>query len=1138
MAGPVGTFETLALELGQALQPLHGLLDTQFFARLGVPLPRAIAADAALLARLQEAGAKASELAPQTANLASAIGSGDTVRIVAAAAPLIATIAQLTAKLGAVGTALDAAAAALPPAEKAALQDLAAKLAERTLEYLGVGYLNAKMPTLTSTLALLGIIDIEAQPAPGMEVVRSVLRQVPRRLRLDHLSDLFTKPDQYFQQAFQWGAPGFDGQELLLRVQALLESMGVPAAVYERTGQPPVLEAFVFSAEADPSVSPPGLLFELGLPGAATFDRGVDFSPLWKGSVHAQAEFAAGLAVKLRPPFDVSAQPPSGNVALKLLLGLQAQGTQAAPLTLFGATGGTRLQARAIGGSLGIDANLGPSGGAVQPALRFQIDDGKLVIDFSQGDGFVQKVLSGVHVEAPFTLAADWDPKAGLRLAGQGGVEIFVPLHLDLAVVEVNGLYFVVGLSSAGAFTLGLATRLTARLGPLTGVVDRIGMDADLSFPHGGGKLGLADIGFRFRPPRGVGLSLDVGAVQGGGFLDFDPARGEYAGMLELSLFGVVTIKAFGLISTKMPDGQPGFSLLVIMSVEFGTGIQLGFGFTLLGVGGLLGLNRTMNLDALLAAVRTGGLNSVLFPQNIVANAPRIISDLRAFFPPLEGRFLIGPMAKLGWGTPALVTASLGVIIEIPGNVALVGVLKVVLPAEDAAILRLQVAFVGALEFDKQRLYFFASLFDSRIAYITLDGDMGLLVAWGADANFVVSAGGFHPQFQPPPLPFPSLHRIALDLLSTPTARVHVEGYFAVTTNTAQFGASVDVFFGLSSINAQGHLGFDALFQFSPFHFVITITASFSVKVFGTGLFSVHIHGLLEGPAPWHIKGHGGISLLFWDIDVDFETTWGDDRNSVLPPVAVLPLLQAELNKLDAWRALPPPGAGLFVSLRQMPPEEAALILHPVGVLEISQRALPLGITLAKVGSQKPSDVGRLSVAVTSSALARVGDATEPFAPAQFQEFSDADKLSRPAFAPQVSGLKLSASGADVRSSRMVRRVVRYEQIILDGSAKRAARRFSAFVASLFQHFMRGNAVARASVSQASQAHLQPFADTIAVLPDTYTVAFQATNRPYAADTASFTSEASAREYLNRTAATDRALAGTLHVIPTTEMAA
>jgi Family of unknown function (DUF6603) len=588
-----------------------------------------------------------------------------------------------------------------------------------------------------------------------------------------------------------------------------------------------------------------------------------------------------------------------------------------------------------------------------------------------------------------------------------------------------------------------------------------------------------------------------------------------------------------------MPDGSKGFSLLIILSVEFGNGLQLGFGFTLLAVGGLVGLNRTMNLQALLEGVRTGSINSVMFPKDIIANAPKIISDLRAFFPPQEGIFLIGPMAKLGWGTPTLVSVSLGVIIEIPGNIAILGVLKVAVPADDVAIILLQVNFVGAIEFDKQRLYFFAALFESRVAFLTIDGEMGLLVAWGADANFVLSVGGFHPQFSPPPLPFPSPNRIAISLLNTPVTRVRIEGYFAVTSNTVQFGARVEVFFGLDELNVQGYLAFDALFQFSPFHFIIEISASLSVKVFGVGLFSVGVRGSLDGPEPWHIKGHGSISLLFWDIDVDFEKTWGENRNTMLPPIVVLPLLQGELGKPDNWRALPPPSsANLFVTLRKMPAAEAALILHPIGVLRISQRAVPLGLTLDKVGNQKPTDVNRLSIAVSTGGLAKKADAFEPFAPAQFQDFSDADKLSKPAFAPEVSGLDLSAAGADLRSSVMVKRIVRYEQIIIDTNFKRFAKRFRNYFGSLFTFFLNGNAVARAEVSQASKTRLQPFADKIDVAAETYTVAFQSTNKPFATDTTSFHSEASAREYLNRKVAEDGSLADVIHVIPSYEKAA
>src|SRR6185436_3089306 len=117
------------------------------------------------------------------------------------------------------------------------------------------------------------------------------------------------------------------------------------------------------------------------------------------------------------------------------------------------------------------------------------------------------------------------------------------------------------------------------------------------------------------------------------------------------------------LITTKMPDGSKGFSMLIIISAEFNPAFQLGYGFTLIGVGGLLGLNRTVLLQPLRDGVRTGAVNSIMFPQNVVQNAPRIISDLKAIFPPYEGKFLIGPMGKIGWGTPTLVSLSLGLII-------------------------------------------------------------------------------------------------------------------------------------------------------------------------------------------------------------------------------------------------------------------------------------------------------------------------------------------------------------------------------------------------------------------------------------------------------------------------------------------
>ena len=143
------------------------------------------------------------------------------------------------------------------------------------------------------------------------------------------------------------------------------------------------------------------------------------------------------------------------------------------------------------------------------------------------------------------------------------------------------------------------------------------------------------------------------------------------------------------------------------------------------------------------------------FLPDPVANAPRIISDLRTYFPPYEGKFLIGPMIKLGWGTPTLISLAFGIIIEIPGRYCDRWCIKNWVAEEHVPIIVINVAFIGALEFDKSRIWFFAAMFDSRILFMTMEGEMGLLMDFSDNPNFVLSVGNFDPQFNPPPLPFP-----------------------------------------------------------------------------------------------------------------------------------------------------------------------------------------------------------------------------------------------------------------------------------------------------------------------------------------------------------------------------------------------
>jgi hypothetical protein len=1034
-------------------------------------------------------------------------------------------------------------------------------------DYLLLRLVQNEAGTVFGVLRLLGLAEItDENPAgPGRIPYRKLT------IKWERLPRVIGDPVALFKEIYEWDtAQPFAHRKLLealldffhsVRIPARLEgpSAGLLARYYDRANpslpQVRQLSVPLFStASADwssyaevglsilpipPKGSPnqPPVGFVLAPLASGSVGGGAAsgvFSLALRGGFHEDAAFGA----EFRPDgVELFAAPGTTTIDAAATFSINPL----TPIILIGDPDGFRIE---LGG---LSAGVEVRGQLQSPEVIVSVGTGRgpnpptlaLVIQTSKADGFLGKLIGSNPVRLEFGGMIVYSSETGLHIEGSGGFEISIPLHLNLSVIEIDTLTLGLRAGDAG---LGLDAGVTvkAMLGPLQAVVEDFGLASRFKFWGPDGKLGKFDFGLDFKPPKGVGLSLDVGVVKGGGYLFIDRERGEYAGALELSLFDVVMIKAIGLVTTKMPDGSKGFSLLIIMSVEFGTGFQLGYGFTLNAIGGLVGLNRTMKLQLLAEGIRSGAVESVMFPRDIIANAPKIISDLRAFFPPLEGKFLIGPMVKLGWGTPTLVSLSLGIIIEIPGNIAILGVLQVALPTADAAVIKLQVNFIGAIEFDKKRIWFYAALFDSRVLFLTIEGEMGLLVAYGDEPNFVVSVGGFHPRFSPPPLPFPSPRRLAINILNTPVARIRAEGYFAVTSNTAQFGARVEVFFGLSAINVQGHFAFDALFQFSPFYFIIELSASFSVKVFGASLFSVSLSGTLTGPAPWHIEGHGSISLLFWSIDVDFSETWGEDRREELPPISVLPLLQAELEKADNWRAFLPAGVSLFVSIRKMPESEAALILHPVGVLRVSQRAVPLDLKLDKVGSKKAGDVNRLKLkaADVPGGLVKRADAFEKFAPAQFQNFSDADKLSKLAFSPEHSGLDLSAGCADFRSSNMVRRVVLYEEIIIDNNFKRFSRRFRGFFGVLFEFFLNGSAVARCEVSAAAAKRRQPFDDRIEVTEETYTVALQSNNRAFSAEAASFHSEASAREFLNRQVAADPSLADQVHVIPSFERAA
>ena len=1133
MASPAGTIEHLAIELAGVLVRTtnrfgdDGALDT--FDELGVHFPDEFLTRPRITAARQTIATVGGELQGLTADLLAAVAAGDDGGILAASLALLIQCGRVGAAFPELADALRTDGPTLPGITPAQVDDLVDDLPAKIGDLLLADLLQVSKP-VGAALEIFGVLERTFHPGDPEDPARPPFEATS--VRLDRIVPAITDPVRHLRELYGWGTPSFDAGRLLAVLESALGALGLPVLLVPATATtPPSLQFFAF--DLAPTADGQGLKLDVVLPG--TGSGTVDFPlspPTWSARVSLTGKLPAETGGEIRPPFDITLRPPSGPLAAALTVGVKAAPPE--PFLLFGAAGGTRLEFASAQVDAGVTTTFDTSTGAATaaPIADGEIKGGKLVIDSKGGDGFISTLLSGVRLETEFGVGFSFAADTGLRFHGSGALEVQIPVHVQVGPVQLQALFLRATLAGA-TVPIELSAAFGANLGPLQASVDRMGLIATLSFPPGGGNLGPADLGFAFKPPTGVGLAINAGVVSGGGFLSIDAAAGEYAGALELEFAEFLSLKAIGLISTRMPDGSTGFSLLAIITAEFPGGLQLGYGFTLLGVGGILGLNRGMRLDKIMEGVRTGAIESVMFPRDVIANAPRIISDLKAFFPPQPGLFLIGPMAKLGWGTPTLISVSLGVIIEIPGNIAILGVLKVALPTEDEAILLLQVNFAGAIEFDKRRLYFFAALFNSRILTITIEGELGLLVAFGDQPNFVLSVGGFHPSFKPPPLPFPSPKRISISLLNTAVARIGVQGYFAVTSNTAQFGARAELFFGFSALTVEGHIGFDALFQFSPFRFVVAISAGVSVKVFGLGLFSVTLDVTLSGPTPWQIKGTASISLLFFSIPVDIDETWGEERDTTLPPVDVLPLLAAELTKPESWRTRSPVGGSPLVNLRALAGNEADVVLHPLGSLVVQQRAVPLDIKVDKVGNEPAADVNRCSVSVAGGGLVKVSEAIDNFALAQFQNLSDAQKLSLPAFEPQHAGVELAPDGAAMASFRAVRRSARYEESVIDTPGRQTAS-FVSYNSTLFSHFLGGASITRSPLARAERVLRQPFPDRIRVPGDAYVVA---SLRDNTAASEVFGSHALARAHLDTMLAADPFQADELHVIPAMEVA-
>jgi len=621
-------------------------------------------------------------------------------------------------------------------------------------------------------------------------------------------------------------------------------------------------------------------------------------------------------------------------------------------------------------------------------------------------------------VPAPGPLAIDldigFDGASGMTFGGSSQLQVRVPVEASFPGGRLESVDLAIRLvgNVGSGLELAVGARVTARIS-LPGAPIELSLSGlGLELPFGLGDVpvrGLDPARIADLPATGAGVDVALPIVRAGGFLA-QTRPGEYSGALSASV-PPMSAAAFAVLGTSP------MSFVVLLSATFPPpGIQIGFGFAVSGIGGVVGVGRRVDRAALLRAVADGSAAQLLFPTDPAAAAGQVGGSLAALFPPARGGVLAGPMFQLSWGG-RIATASVAVLLEVAPSprMTVIGTLVLALPDPAAPLVLIQVAFAGLIDPAEPSVLVVASMHGSHLLGMPITGDVCLLTRGGPNPTFVLSAGGFHPAF-PLPRGVPPLARIGMDLSPLPLLELRSESYFAITSNTVQFGARVELVAEVAECGLRGHLGLDVLIQLDPFRFVASVSIGIALTVFGEELVGVALDLTLEGPAPWRARGRGSIDLFLFSVSFDFDEQWGSAPALPRPAPDVGHELRQAISAPSAWVVHRSTSGvrGIVVN----PDADRLLgrgaVVDPYGALSVRQRRVPLGVSIDRFDRIPLPD--RQSWNLVDGRLGDVpspdqSEVREPFAAAAYLALSDDQQLSRPAYEPFRAGIDLVAAG-------------------------------------------------------------------------------------------------------------------------------
>lgn len=622
----------------------------------------------------------------------------------------------------------------------------------------------------------------------------------------------------------------------------------------------------------------------------------------------------------------------------------------------------------------------------------------------AERDAVTGAALGHHDVRAAFDVDLTFDTERGFRV-GSSGIRVDAPVKINVGPAQVDGLHVGLGLGKEnGGLQLTATVGLRFALGPFTAAAEGVGFEL-LAASSEFGNLGLLHVEKAgFKPPEGVGLSLDLAVTKGSGYLGYDRATNQYVGAFQVKLTERYGLSVTGLLATRMPDGSQGMSLLLQGSMRMSPGWPAGY-FTITRIGLVFGYHRRFDLEALRAGIRAGMVETLLAPPDPLTDLAKSISNLTTLFPVAEGKYTVGLSVRLQ--RTDRVTLDLGLLYDTsePHRIVVAGLLQVNLQKQN----KLKLAAVGDVDLQKGEMTLLASIYESKLAGAEVEGDAAVLVRWKSPRTMVIAIGGFHPDYRGPETAlqaFSKLKRVTVKMPDSAVLKLSLSAYVAVTPSSLQLGAKITAWVGIERlISLDGEIAFDALLEFEPFYVDVAVKGRVSLKVLGESIAGVRLEGRYRGPDPAQLAGKVTFEVLWWDVSYCFDRKAPGEPPPPPEPVDPVVVLRTALASPLAWSVGELPISSGSVRLAEAT-TAGRLLLHPLQRLSFLQEAVPFDQDLDKVGEHPVLEAGRLHLegVALGSAKARHASLTAQFARGAYQRLSEEQVFSLPAYEPMVGG--------------------------------------------------------------------------------------------------------------------------------------